>query len=105
MTPGREIDNYGSRGLRALGLVRAEAVAVTMLRVAAGGEIGRHPAVGDQLFVVASGRGSVCGGDGEWHPIAAGQAAYWRDGEEHTTRADEDLTAVVVEMATLPLAV
>lgn len=39
--------------------------------VAAGGEIGRHPATRDQLFVVVAGKGSVCGGDGVWQPIEA----------------------------------
>jgi quercetin dioxygenase-like cupin family protein len=95
----RAVDSLGSRGLRALGLVRDEAVAVTVLHVAAGGEIGRHPAPVEQLFVVASGRGAVSGGDGTWQPVAAGQAVVWEAGEEHTTRADEDLTAVVVELA------
>lgn len=78
-------------------------VHVGVLRVAAGHEIPRHPAVGDQAFVVVSGTGRVSGGDGVWRPIRAGQAALWSDGEEHHTRADTDLTAVVVEGANLPL--
>jgi len=73
-----------------------------VLRVAAGGEIGRHPASVDQLFLVIAGRGSVCGGDGVWHPIEAGQAALWAAGEEHTTRADEPLVAIVVETPQVP---
>jgi quercetin dioxygenase-like cupin family protein len=94
---GHEVTHYGSHGLRAHSLLRADRVAVTMLRVAAGGEIGRHPAVVDQLFLVVAGYGVVCGNDGVWHPIAAGQAAIWAAGEPHTTRAAEDLVAVVVE--------
>lgn len=95
----RPVGSFGSRGLRVLGLVRDDAVAVTVLHVAAGGEIARHPATAQQLFVVASGRGAVSGGDGIWQPIAAGQAVVWEAGEEHTTRADENLTAVTVEFA------
>jgi quercetin dioxygenase-like cupin family protein len=95
----RPVGSFGSRGLRVLGLVRDEAVAVTVLHVAAGGEIARHPATAEQLFVVASGRGAVSGGDGAWQPIAAGQAVVWEAGEDHATRADEELTAVVVELA------
>ena len=72
-----------------------------MLRVAAGGEIGRHPAVGDQLLLVLSGRAAVCGGDEVWHDITAGQAVLWDAGEEHTTRAYEDLVALSVESPTL----
>jgi quercetin dioxygenase-like cupin family protein len=100
---GHAITHYGSHGMMAQGLVRADAVAVTVLRVAAGGEIGRHPTIVDQLFLVVAGRGEVCGGDEVWHDIAAGQAAVWAADELHTTRATEDLVAVVVEMPNLPL--
>ena len=99
---GREITSFGSTGLTATHLATGD-VRVTVLRVAAGGEIGRHPATVDQLFMVVSGRGTVCGSDGVGHQIAAGQAAVWTAGEEHTTRADEDLCAVVMEMRTLSL--
>lgn len=95
---GREVTQFSSRGLRAQALIRHREVAVTVLRVAAGGEIGRHPATVDQLFLVVDGRGDVCGEDGVWRPIGAGQAALWSAGEQHATRAEEDLTAVVVEM-------
>jgi quercetin dioxygenase-like cupin family protein len=98
------VDRYGSRGLLAQSLVRSAGANVTVLRIAAGGAIGRHPAVTDQLFVVVEGAGTVSGDDGTWHPIAAGQAAVWADGEEHATRAEQALTAVVVEMRGLCLA-
>jgi len=75
-----------------------------VLRVEAGGEIGRHSATTDQVFLVVAGRGEVSGQDGRWHPIRAGQAAVWAAGEEHTTRAHENLTAVVVEMEGLAAA-
>jgi quercetin dioxygenase-like cupin family protein len=100
---GREITSFDSQQLRGLGLVRSDALSVTALHVGAGGEIGRHPAVVDQLFLVVSGQGAVCGDDGNWQPIAAGQAAVWTAGEQHTTRADEPLTAIVVEMRELTL--
>jgi quercetin dioxygenase-like cupin family protein len=94
---GRPVHAFGSSGLRASHLVHDEDLAVTVLHVAAGGEIGSHPATDDQLFLVTAGRGEVCGGDGAWRPVATGQAVLWRGGEVHTTRAHEDLTAVVVE--------
>jgi quercetin dioxygenase-like cupin family protein len=92
---------FDSQSLSAQALVRADQVAITILRVAAGGEIGRHPASVDQLFVVVAGAGSVCGDDEVWHPIGTGEAALWTAGEPHTTRAEADLAAVVVEMADL----
>jgi quercetin dioxygenase-like cupin family protein len=104
VSAGRAVSPYGSVGLTAQKLVRGEAVEVTVLHVAAGGAIGPHPAPVDQLFLVTAGRGSVRGGTGEWQPVRAGQAVLWRAGTDHATRADEDLTAVVIEMPELPLA-
>jgi quercetin dioxygenase-like cupin family protein len=100
---GREINSFDSKHLWAVGLIRDDDVSVTALHVGAGGEIGRHPAAVDQLFLVVSGRGSVCGDDGEWQPVSAGQAVLWAAGEHHGTRADGDLTAIVVEMPDLPV--
>ena len=100
---GRPVPAHGSVGFTAQALIRDDAVAVTVLRVEKGGEIGRHPAVGDQLLVVVAGRGAVRAGDGPWRDIRAGQAAVWRSGEEHTTRAAEDIIALAIEMPVLPL--
>ncbi|MEV4351679.1 cupin domain-containing protein [Actinoplanes sp. NPDC049596] len=94
---GRDVPAYGSAGLTAEALLRAEGVAVTVLRVAAGGRIGRHPAMGDQMLLVVAGRGRVRSGDDPWQPVGPGQVVRWPDGEDHTTEADEDLVCFVVE--------
>jgi quercetin dioxygenase-like cupin family protein len=99
-----EVTSFGSSGVVFSPLTRTDHGGVAIMRVAAGGEIGRHPATVDQLFVVVSGRGSVCGGEGVWQPIQAGQAALWVAGEMHTTRADEMLVAIVVEASQVPAA-
>ncbi|GAA0912386.1 cupin domain-containing protein [Virgisporangium aurantiacum] len=96
---GRDITDFGSSGVKFCPLTRIGRGGVAVMHVAAGGEIGRHPATVDQLFVVVAGRGSVCGHDGVWEPIATGKAAFWAAGEEHTTRADEPLVAVVIEVS------
>jgi quercetin dioxygenase-like cupin family protein len=57
----------------------------------------RHPAASDQLFVVVQGEGWATGGDGAKQPIAAGTAVFWPAGEEHETRSDVGLIAIVVE--------
>jgi quercetin dioxygenase-like cupin family protein len=98
-----EIAHHGSSGFRAQAVVRAESVGITVLWVAAGGVIGRHPATVDQLFLVITGRGEVCGEDGAWHGIHAGEAALWLAGEQHTTRAEEDLIAIGIEMDQLAI--
>ena len=94
---GQAVTAYGSRGLRAEAQVRYEGEALTVLRVAAGGEVGRHPADVDQFLLVVAGRGSVQSGDGPWEPVEAGHLVMWRAGEVHTTRADDEMTAYVLE--------
>ena len=96
---GRAVDGHGSTGVTAQALVRSDGTAVTVLRIAANGEVGRHPARVDQLLLVLSGRGAAQAGDGHWQEIHPGQAVVWRAGEEHTTRAVEAMTALVLEMS------
>jgi hypothetical protein len=43
------------------------------------------------------GEGWASGGDGDEQPITAGTAVFWPVGEEHETRTDIGLTAIVVE--------
>lgn len=101
----KPVSSFGSVGFAVAPLARGEALGVTAMHLAAGGEIGSHPAVVDQLLLVASGRGEVCGADGVWHAIGAGQGALWAAGERHTTRAHEPMVAVAVELPDLRLSV
>jgi len=39
----------------------------------------------------------VSGTDGVEEPISAGEAVFWPQGEEHETRSEQGLTALVVE--------
>jgi quercetin dioxygenase-like cupin family protein len=82
-------------------LARGAAVQAACFRIAAGGRIGRQPADADQILAVVEGSGWVSGEDGEEVQIAAGEAIYWRRGEEHETRTDTGLTAIVIEAESL----
>lgn len=93
---------FGSQGFTVAPLVRA-ADSVVCLRVAAGGRIGRHPAVGRQVFALVDGEGVAIGADGIEQPVCAGQAVVWESGEEHETRTTRGLTAVVIEGSDLRL--
>lgn len=95
---GNDITQYGSKGFTFSPLTRAGEGGVAIVHLAAGGEIGRHPATVGQLLVIVSGRGRVSGHDGVWQPIEAGQAVLWSAGEEHTTQAEETIIAVVVDL-------
>ncbi|WP_323794393.1 cupin domain-containing protein [Nocardioides sp.] len=95
--PRRRIEAHDSIGfdLGALG-VTADA-ALVVVRVAAGGRIGRHPAAGRQLLVLLTGDARVAGYDGMPVDLAPGEAAEWEPGEAHETRTVGGLTALVIE--------
>ena len=101
---GREIGHYGSRGFTHFRLARVDGAAVlSCVEFAPGGVIGRHPAAAPQLLAVVEGSGHVSGADGRERPIRAGEAAQWDEGEEHETRTDTGLVAIVVESDSLEL--
>ena len=94
---GREIDRFGSVGFRITPIVSASDGRVACIHLGPGGRIGRHPAVGRQVLAVVAGAGLVSGADGAEVEVAPGLAAVWDDGEEHETRTNDGLTAIVVE--------
>jgi quercetin dioxygenase-like cupin family protein len=72
-------------------------VQAAIFRLAPKGRILRHPATVPQILAVLEGAGSVSGADGEFQPIAAGEAVFWAAGEQHETRTEEGLTALILE--------
>jgi quercetin dioxygenase-like cupin family protein len=72
-------------------------VKAAIFRVAPTGAIARHPATFPQILAVLEGSGRVSGADGEFHPITAGEAVFWSQGEEHETRSETGLTALILE--------
>jgi quercetin dioxygenase-like cupin family protein len=69
-----------------------------VFRFAPGGRIARHPA-GDhpQILAVLEGSGEVSGASGVDEPIEAGEAVFWREGEEHEVKTSGGLTALIIE--------
>ena len=72
-----------------------------IFRLEPGGRLDRHPADVPQLLAVLEGAGEVSGEDGRAEPIAAGEAVFWRQGEEHETTSAGGMTALIVEGAGL----
>ena len=68
-----------------------------IFRVAPGGGLARHPALVPQILAVLEGSGEVSGADGVVEPIAAGEAVFWSQGEEHETRSEAGMNALIVE--------
>jgi quercetin dioxygenase-like cupin family protein len=105
----RRVELQGEREVTASGSVSARVrrlagdAHVVLIEVAPGGVVGRHPAVGDQLFAVVSGSGWVSGAGDERESIRAGEAVLWEPGEEHESGSDEGMTVLVVEAESLDL--
>lgn len=94
----RAIADFGSAGVILSPLARPSGfVQIARFDIAAGGQVGTHPATIPQLFVVVAGEGWASGADGQRVTIRAGQAAFWEAGEVHATGSDAGLTAIVVE--------
>jgi len=95
---GRPAADFGSVGLTITPVLRAtgETQALVMW-LAADGSVGRHLASGGQLFLIIQGSGWVEGADGVRRDIRAGQAAWWDDGEAHSSGSDTGMAALVLE--------
>ncbi len=72
-------------------------VRVDIETMAPGSSLPRHRAGRDQVFYVVEGSGRVAGPDDVPVPVAAGQAARWERGEEHTSWADTPMTVLIVQ--------
>ncbi len=72
-------------------------IQAAIFRVEAGGRLLRHPATFPQILAVLEGSGEVSGADGIGEPIEPGEAVFWREGEEHETKSEVGLTALVIE--------
>jgi quercetin dioxygenase-like cupin family protein len=72
-------------------------VKAAIFRFAPHGRLRRHPATQPQILAVLEGSGRVSGADGEFQPIAPGEAVFWLAGEEHETETATGLTALILE--------
>ncbi|MDO9455907.1 hypothetical protein [Nocardioides sp.] len=95
--PHRGIDAHGSTGFQVGAFGIAAETHLVMVRLRAGGVIGRHPAAGRQLLVVLDGDALVSGSHGDAVAIGPGKAAVWEPNELHETRTTSGLVAMVVE--------
>ena len=73
-----------------------------VFRFAPGGRIARHSAGShSQVLAVLEGSGEVSGASGVDEPIEAGEAVFWRAGEEHELKTTGGLTALIIEARNL----
>ncbi len=102
--PRKYSDRFGSRGfsLRLMGGGPDADLQVSHAVLGAGGCIGAHPAVGDQLFIMLTGSGRAHGEE-EAEELQPGVAVYWKSGEVHSVTSDEGLSAIIVEADAITL--
>jgi quercetin dioxygenase-like cupin family protein len=71
-------------------------VQAAIFRFAPGGRLLRHPGTYPQIIAVLEGSGEVSGADGV-EAIEASEAVFLDKGEEHETKSDVGLTALIIE--------
>ncbi len=94
---GHPVDRFGSSFVLSPLMGPTDSGRTVCMHLAAGGVVGEHDAVSDQLFCVVEGDGWVSGADGERRSIGRHEAAYWRPGERHAAGTDRGLVAFVIE--------
>ena len=68
-----------------------------IFRFAPGGRVLRHPTTFPEVFAVLEGSGDVRRADGVVEPIAAGEAVFWRKGEEQEMTSVAGLTVLIIQ--------
>jgi quercetin dioxygenase-like cupin family protein len=102
---GHAVDRFGSAFVLSPLASSAGPAHVACVHLAAGGTVGEHDALADQLFCVVDGEGWVSGADAARRSIHPMEAAYWRSGERHAAGTDSGMVAVIMEAAAVePLA-
>ena len=113
---GVDIDAWGSHGVTLGPVARVVEgsvggsgggvgpTSVALIRIDAGGGLGRHPAATWQVFCVVSGHGWVTGADGARVPLGEGEAAVWEPGEAHESGSEVGMVVCIVESAVDPVA-
>jgi hypothetical protein len=98
---GRSITHYNSNFTMSPIMRRWDAALPIMhigcMHLGANGVVGYHQATVPQLFVVVQGSGWVTSTDRVHQPIAAGQAAFWQQGEWHESGSDGGMMVIVIE--------
>jgi quercetin dioxygenase-like cupin family protein len=95
--PGHPIAQFESQAFTVAPIASGGETQLVAARLGPGGVIGRHPAVGRQLLLVLEGQAIVSGDAGGSAVLEPGQAAVWEPGENHETRTNQGVLALIVE--------
>jgi quercetin dioxygenase-like cupin family protein len=78
-------------------ILEGSVIQAAIFRIAPGGRVSRHPATFPQILAVLEGSGEVSGADCVDEAIEAGEAVFWHQDEEHETKSEAGLTALIIE--------
>jgi quercetin dioxygenase-like cupin family protein len=95
--PAKHMTHFQSKDFAIAGVGSTAASHVAVARLGPGGSIGRHPAATAQMLVVLQGEAWVSGSGEDTLLIGPGQAVVWEDGEQHETRTELGLLALIIE--------
>lgn len=102
--PGDALHAHGAHGASLVRIAHGSGDArVSVIHVAAGGEIGAHESDLDVLLVVVSGSGWVKGADGPHIEVDAGQAVHVERHTVHALGSAAGMTVMVVLVGSLAL--
>ncbi|GIO21436.1 cupin [Oceanobacillus sp. J11TS1] len=94
---GTSIDSKATKFTAHRILLDANEIRLNYMYLEDDDEIPFHEALADQLFMIVSGEGWVCGKDKKRISLASGKAAFWKKGEFHAAGTDTQMTAFVIE--------
>lgn len=78
-------------------IVEGSPIQAAIFRFEPGGRLRRHRGTDPQIFAILEGTGEVSGADAVVEPIAAGEALFLHEGEEHEMKSAAGLTALIIE--------
>ena len=94
----KEITSYSSNNSYYTSILKnLNPSSIGYIQIESNGNIGRHEAPSDQLFLVISGQGWVTGDEDIRHEIKQGEAAFWKSGELHESGSETGITVIVIE--------
>lgn len=94
----RVITKYDSHNATVSHLLESDTtLSIVCIYLGAGGILGGHPAVSNQLFLVVSGEGWFTSEEGETIELKQGMAVFWDAGEWHESGSHNGMMAIVIE--------
>ena len=95
--PAKYVTDFQSKDFAIAGVGSAAASQFAVARLGPSGTIGRHPAATTQMLVVLQGEALVSGSGDDTLLVGPGHAVVWDDGEQHETRTELGLLALIIE--------